>query len=342
MKEAVLYKKFKNNEVHCNLCNHRCKVQDGNRGICGVRENQNGVLMSLVYGKLIAQHVDPIEKKPLFHFHPGSLSYSIATAGCNFRCLFCQNADISQMPHDRGIIVGDTSTPDAVVAAALASGCKTISYTYTEPTIFFEFAYDTAKLATAKGLKNVFVSNGYMTIEALDTIHPYLHAANVDLKAFDNKFYKKICGARLKPVLETLKHMKALNIHLEVTTLLIPGLNDDEVLLKELAAFIVESLGPETPWHVSRFYPTYKLLDRPSTPPELVHKACKIGLDAGLRYVYSGNLPGDIGENTICYNCGAALIERFGFHISQNRIVDGKCPNCGVVVEGVWREAGPL
>jgi len=168
MKEAVLYKKLKDNEVHCNLCNHRCTIQDGKRGICGVRENQGGALMSLVYGKLIAQHVDPIEKKPLFHFHPGSLSYSIATAGCNFRCLFCQNADISQMPHDRGIILGDTSTPDAVVEAALARGCKTISYTYTEPTIFFEFAYDTAKLATEKGLKNIFVSNGYMTIEALD------------------------------------------------------------------------------------------------------------------------------------------------------------------------------
>jgi len=175
-----------------------------------------------------------------------------------------------------------------------------------------------------------------MTIEALDAFHPYLHAANVDLKAFDDKFYKKICGARLKPVLETLKHMKALNIHLEVTTLLIPGLNDDEVLLKKLAAFIVESLGPETPWHVSRFYPTYKLLDKPSTPPELVHKACKIGLDAGLRYVYAGNLPGDIGENTICHNCKATLIERFGFQISRNTIADGKCPNCGSIVEGVW------
>lgn len=336
MKEAVFYEKLRDNKVQCNLCNHRCTIHDGKRGICGVRENQSGVLMSLVYGKLIARNIDPIEKKPLFHFYPGSLSYSIATVGCNFRCLFCQNADISQMPNDSGVILGDQSTPDAVVEAALAGGCATISYTYTEPTIFFEFAYDTAVRATEKGLKNVFVTNGYMTVEALDAIHPYLHAANVDLKAFDDKFYRKICGARLKPVLETLKHMKALNIHVEVTTLLIPGLNDDKGLLKEIAAFIVESLGPGTPWHVSRFHPTYKLLDRPSTPPELVREARKIGLDAGLRYVYAGNLPGDVGENTLCYNCGAILTERFGFQVFHNAIVDGKCPQCGVVVEGVW------
>jgi pyruvate formate lyase activating enzyme len=243
------------------------------------------------------------------------------------------------MPSDRGVVLGDTRTPDAVVEAAVAGGCKTIAYTYTEPSIFFEFAHDTAILATQKGLKNVFVSNGYMTMEALDTMHPHLHAANVDLKAFDDKFYKKICGARLKPVLETLQHMKALNIHLEVTTLLIPGLNDDEVLLKELATFIVESLGPGTPWHVSRFHPTYKLVDRPSTPPELIRRARQIGLDAGLRYVYTGNLPGDIGENTVCHHCGSTLIERFGFHISRNAITDGKCPKCETVVDGVWGES---
>lgn len=338
MKEAVLYKKLQENKVQCNLCNHRCVIKEGKRGICGVRENQNGVLMTLVYGKLIAQNIDPIEKKPLFHFYPGSLSYSIATVGCNFRCLFCQNADISQMPSGRGVILGDTKTPDAVVQAAIANGCKTISYTYTEPTIFFEFAHDTAILATQKGLRNVFVSNGYMTIEALDAMHPHLHAANVDLKGFDDKFYKKICGARLKPVLKTLEHMKALNIHLEVTTLVIPGLNDDETLLKELATFIVKSLGPETPWHVSRFHPTYKLVDRPSTPPDLVRRARQIGLDAGLQYVYTGNLPGDTGENTVCHHCGFTLIERFGFHVSHNAIKNGKCPKCETVVEGVWGE----
>ena len=341
MKEAVLYKKLKENKVQCNLCNHRCVIKEGKRGICGVRENQGGILMTLVYGKLIAQNIDPIEKKPLFHFYPGSLSYSIATVGCNFRCLFCQNADISQMPTDRGVVLGDTKTPGAVVEAAVTNGCKTISYTYTEPTIFFEFARDTAMLATQKGLKNVFVSNGYMTGEALDMMHPYLHAANVDLKGFDDKFYKKICGARLKPVLETLQHMKALNIHLEVTTLLIPGLNDDEVLLKELATFILESLGPGTPWHVSRFHPTYKLVDRPSTSLELIRRARQIGLDAGLRYVYTGNLPGDIGENTVCHHCGSTLIQRFGFHVSRNAITDGKCPKCETVVEGVWSEGSP-
>ncbi len=336
MKEAVLYEKKKGNEVRCNLCNHHCTISESKRGICGVRENRDGVLMSLTYGKLIAGHVDPIEKKPLFHFHPGSLSYSIASVGCNFRCFFCQNADISQMPAESGVISGESYSPEAVVQAALEAGCKTIAYTYTEPTVFFEFAYDTAKLATEKGLKNVFVSNGYMTVDAVDTISPYLHAANIDLKAFDDKFYKKICGARIAPVLETLKHIKAKGIHLEVTTLLIPGLNDDERLLKELAAFIVDSLGRETPWHVSRFHPTFKLLDRPSTSPDLIRRARAIGMDAGLLYVYTGNLPGDAGGNTLCHNCGTTLIERFGFEVSQNRIFKGNCPECGVHVPGVW------
>jgi pyruvate formate lyase activating enzyme len=334
--EAYLYEHLEDEKVRCNLCNHRCLIKAGKRGICAVRENRDGTLETLVYGKLIAQHVDPIEKKPLFHVLPGSLSYSIATVGCNFKCRFCQNADIAQLPADRkGMILGDSFRPEDVVSAAKRADCRSIAYTYTEPTVFFEFAYDTAKLAHEKGILNVFVTNGYMTSEALHMIQPYLDAANVDLKAFNDDFYKEQCSAKRKHVMETLKLMKSLGIFVEVTTLLIPGLNDNKGELQQLASFIADSLGPETPWHISRFHPTYKLTDRPPTPAESIDQARRIGLEAGLRYVYSGNLPGDEGENTICYNCGQRLIERWGYRISKNVVRDGKCPECDASIDGI-------
>jgi pyruvate formate lyase activating enzyme len=335
--EAYLYESLKDNEVKCNLCNHRCKIKNGRRGICGVRENRAGVLETMVYGKVIARHIDPIEKKPLFHFLPGSLSYSIATVGCNFKCRFCQNADIAQMPSDRnGRIVGDAFTPEDVVAAALKGDCKTIAYTYTEPTVYFEFAYDTAKLATEKGIRNVFVTNGYMTEEALQMIHPFLDAANVDLKAFTEDFYKTTCKAKLVHVKETLKQMKSLGIFVEVTTLIIPGLNDDRKELENLSTFLADALGPETPWHISRFHPTYKLMDRPMTPIETLLRARDIGIKAGLKYVYTGNVPGESGEKTFCDQCGHLLIDRWGFYVQNNWIINGKCPQCGSAVDGVW------
>lgn len=335
--EAYLYESLKDNEVKCNLCNHRCNIKNGRRGICGVRENRGGVLETLVYGKVIARHIDPIEKKPLFHFLPGSLSYSIATVGCNFKCRFCQNADIAQMPSDHnGRIVGDAFTPEDVVAAALRGDCKTIAYTYTEPTVYFEFAYDTAKLATEKGIRNVFVTNGYMTEEALQMIHPFLDAANVDLKAFTEDFYKTTCKAKLVHVKETLKRMKSLGIFVEVTTLIIPGLNDDKKELENLSAFLVDALGPETPWHISRFHPTYKLMDRPPTPVETLIRAREIGIKAGLKYVYTGNVPGETGEKTFCDQCDHLLIDRWGFYVQNNRIKNGKCPQCNAAVDGVW------
>ncbi len=334
--EAYLYEQLEDNKVRCNLCNHRCLIKEGKRGICCVRENQDGILKTLVYGRLIARHVDPIEKKPLFHVLPGSLSYSVATVGCNFKCRFCQNADIAQLPSDhKGMIMGDLCSPEDVVIAAEQANCRSIAYTYTEPTVFFEFAYDTARLAHEKGILNVFVTNGYMTSEAVHMIQPYLDAANVDLKAFNDDFYKEQCSAKRKHVMDTLKLMKSLGIFVEVTTLLIPGLNDDKKELKQLATFIANSLGPETPWHISRFHPTYKLTDRPPTPAESIHKAREIGLEAGLRYVYSGNLPGDEGENTFCYSCGGSLIERWGYHISKNVIADGKCPKCDASIDGI-------
>ncbi len=334
--EAYLYETLKDNKVKCNLCNHRCVITQGKRGICGVRENQEGILKTLVYGKLIARHIDPIEKKPLFHLLPGSLSYSIATVGCNFRCLFCQNADIAQMPSDnKGLIIGDPSTPEDVINAAVKGGCKSIAYTYTEPTVFFEFAHDTAKLAKKRGIYNVFVTNGYMTSEAIEMVSPYLDAANVDLKAFNDNFYKNYCSSKLEHVKKTLQTMKTLGIFVEVTTLLIPGLNDDKTELKDLASFIAKSLGPETPWHISRFHPTYKLTDRPPTPVKTLVMAREIGINAGLKYVYTGNVPGENGEKTFCYNCGRILIDRWGYTISKNIIKNGRCPHCGVIINGV-------
>ena len=266
---------------------------------------------------------------------PGSHSFSIATVGCNFRCSFCQNADISQMPMDQKRVVGEEMTPNEVVRDALATHSASISYTYTEPTIFFEMALDTARLAVSKGIKNVFVTNGYMTQECLREIHPDLHAANVDLKAFTPRFYKEQCGAKLEPVLKTLETMKEMGVWLEVTTLLIPGLNDSSKELRELAGFLVE-LDPDIPWHISRFHPTYRLTDVPSTPPQSIHRARDIGREAGLRYVYPGNLPGDEGEKTFCHQCGELLVDRFGFHVKSNSLKESRCPSCQTEIPGVW------
>ena len=334
--EALLYVPLKEDTVQCNLCSHRCVIKEGRRGICGVRENQNGRLETLVYDKIIACHVDPIEKKPLYHFYPGTLAYSFGTVGCNFKCRFCQNADIAHMASDHdGRITGKNFSPEDIVADAQKAGCRSIAYTYTEPTIFFELALATAKLAHAQNIKNVFVSNGYMTSEALEMVSPFLDAANVDLKAFSDDFYKKMCSARLSPVLETLKKMKAADIFVEVTTLLIPGLNDDPAELKDLAGFIANELGDDTPWHVSRFYPTYRLTDRPATPLETLIQARDTGLEAGLKYVYTGNVPGENSENTFCYSCGQKLIHRKGFYVAENKVTDHKCPDCGAVIHGV-------
>jgi pyruvate formate lyase activating enzyme len=334
LKEAMFYQKLEDGKVKCRLCFHYCVISEGRTGICGVRVNRGGTLHTLVYGKSIDEHVDPIEKKPLFHFYPGSKIFSLATAGCNFRCLHCQNFSISQVPREQGAIIGHDLPPEMVVKMAKEAGCQSIAYTYTEPTIFFEYAYDTAVLAHEQGLKNVFVTNGYIDPEALRTIRPYLDAANVDLKAFSEEFYRKVCGAHLQPVLDSLKLYKELGIWLEVTTLIIPSYNDSEGELRQIAEF-VRSLGEDTPWHVTQFYPTHKLLSQPRTPIETLRQARQIGQDVGLRYVYEGNVPGEGGENTYCYNCQELLVERYGYMILANRIKDSKCYNCGVEINGV-------
>ncbi len=335
MKRALFQQTKEGGKVLCGLCAHRCLIAPGHRGICSVRENRDGELISLVYDKVIAQNIDPIEKKPLFHFLPGSLSYSIATPGCNFRCRHCQNADISQLPRDHGgTVLGEQVTPDRIVAAARRTRCASISYTYTEPTIYFELAYETAKLASAEGVRNVFVTNGYITPEALREIAPYLDAANIDLKGFTDDFYRNVCGARLQPVLDAIRLYKELEIWIEITTLVIPGHNDSEAELRQIAEFI-RSVGEDIPWHVTRFHPTYKLTDQPRTPLETLKRARNIGLAAGLRYVYEGNIPGE-GEETFCWSCKRPLVKRYGFSVSQNHVTDGACGYCGARMDGVW------
>ena len=335
MKEALLYTKLEDNQLRCDLCAHRCLIQEGKRGICGVRENRGGVLYSLVYGKAIATHVDPIEKKPLFNFLPGLLSFSVATVGCNMTCLHCQNADISQAPRETGRIMGEDISPERLVEAAEKNGCRSIAYTYTEPTIFFEYALDTARLAKTRGVKNIFVTNGYMTEEALEMINPVLDAANVDLKSFRDDFYRDVCGARLQPVLETIKRMHGQGIWLEVTTLIIPGHNDSDEELEAIGRFL-SGISPDIPWHVSAFYHTYLLTSAPPTPAVTLRRARKIGQAAGLRYVYTGNIPGDDGENTYCPNCGKIIIERTGYRVGAVNIRDGNCAFCSTPVAGVW------
>ncbi|MCK4277654.1 MAG: AmmeMemoRadiSam system radical SAM enzyme [Desulfurellaceae bacterium] len=334
MKEALLYKKLSENKARCDLCNHRCVIKEGERGVCGVRENRKGTLYTLVYGKAIANHIDPIEKKPFFHFLPASLCYSIATVGCNFTCLHCQNAEISQYPKEHnGEIIGFDLSPEQIVKEAKENGCKSISYTYTEPTIFFEYALDTMKLAKEEGMKNTFVTNGFMTKEAIDMMQPYLDAANIDLKSYSERFYHTVCGGRLKPVLENIEYMKKKDIWVEVTTLVIPDMNDDPMQIISIAQFI-KDIDPGIPWHISRFYPAYKLQEIPPTPAKTLINIRQMGLQVGLRYVYLGNVPGEgDGENTYCYSCHKLLIKREGFSVFENHIKDGKCSFCGAKID---------
>jgi pyruvate formate lyase activating enzyme len=333
IREAMLADAGEGGHVICRLCAHRCNVAPGRFGTCGVRENRGGTLVTHAYGELVAVHVDPIEKKPLYHFLPGTTSMSIAAAGCNFKCGFCQNWEISQARDaGPGRGPGRETAPEAVVRAALDQGCRSISYTYTEPTIFFEYAYDTAKLAREAGLANVFVTNGYMTADALASIRPYLDAANVDLKAFKDETYKKVCGARLQPVLDSILLMRKLGIWVEVTTLVVPGMNDGEDELRDIARFLAD-VDPTLPWHISRFHPDYRYTEAPPTPVAVLRRAREIGREAGLAFVYVGNVARE-GEDTLCPGCGRTLVKRRGFGIEANAIASGACPSCGATIAG--------
>ncbi len=329
----MLYKKMEADKAFCFLCSHHCHISDGKFGICNVRENRGGVLYTHAYGKLIAQHVDPIEKKPLYHFLPGSRSFSIAAIGCNFQCGFCQNWQISQVKEAESLVLqSEEVKPEDVVKGARKSGSKSISYTYTEPTIFFEYALEIGLLAKKEGFSNVFVTNGYMTEEMIRMIRPTLDAANIDLKSFNDDYYRKVCKGRLGPVLKSIETMKKLNLWIEITTLLVPGQNDSEEELRKIATFIADT-EPSIPWHISRFYPQYKMEDLESTPVETLNRAYAIGKEAGLRYVYLGNV--GKGNNTYCHQCNQLLIERFGFTIRSYKVKNGKCPDCQSPIAGI-------
>ena len=332
--DALLYDELDNGYVQCKLCAHRCQIKAGQQGICRVRENREGKLSTLVYGNLISKNIDPIEKKPLYHFMPGSASFSIATPGCNFRCEWCQNWQISQMPRMMNLPKGQRVMPDEIVNSAIKAGCQSIAYTYTEPTIFFEYSFDTARLAQAQGLKNVYVTNGFMTPEMLEMLHPYLDAANVDIKAFRNESYRKYMGGRLEPVLDSCRKMKSLGVWLEITTLIVPDMNDDPEELKALANFIYEELGSETPWHLSRFYPQYQRMESTPTDEGILYETKRMAEDIGLSYVYIGNVFGR--DSTKCRVCGQVLINRSGYAVSVIGFDSmGVCKKCGTPFDGV-------
>lgn len=337
---AWLSHKLEDGRVACEACNQHCKLHEGEYGVCGIRKVENGELYLLTYALAAAVNVDPIEKKPMFHFLPGSDVFSFGTVGCNFSCKFCQNADISQYPkeHDHDVF-GSSLPPQKAVDLALEYGCKSIAYTYNEPVVFFEYTYDTAKLAHEAGLKNIYVTSGYETHKALDTIGPFLDGMNIDIKGFNQSFYKDICGASFKPILDTVEYAYKKGIWIETTTLLIPGMNDSDEEIRKIAEFQA-SLDPSIPWHISAFHPMYKMMDVPRTSLDTLRRAYEIGKDAGLKYVYVGNIDDKSRESTYCPSCHKPLIERHG-HIGQfvvNHLVDTNlCPYCAAQIEGVWK-----
>jgi pyruvate formate lyase activating enzyme len=334
--EAILYDRLPRDQVRCRLCAHLCRIRPGHRGVCGVRENRGGVLYTLVYGRAVAVHVDPVEKKPLFHFQPGSRTFSVATVGCNFRCRHCQNWEISQFGHlHRGETPpGEELSPAELVALAVRTGAASISYTYTEPTVFMEYARDTAVLARSRGLRNLFVTNGYMTPEAVDYIAPVLDAANVDVKGLRDEVMQRELKARHAPVLECVRQLKRRGVWLEATTLVVPGSNDSPEELRGIADFLA-GVDPDLPWHLSAFHPDYEALDRPRTPRASLDRAMAIGRAAGLRYVYAGNVWDADGESTRCPGCGVVAIERRGFALGRVGVTDGRCRACGAAIAGV-------
>lgn len=334
MIKAELFETLGRNRVRCQLCAHQCRLPEGATGICRVRRNISGVLYSLNSDRVVAMHMDPIEKKPLYHFQPGSSTFSIAAMGCNFSCRFCQNHSISMVDDERGI-TGENVSPEQLVQQALKSRAASISYTYTEPTVFFELMLETARLAHRHGIKNVMVTNGFMSARALSLLGPFLDAANIDLKAFNETFYKTHCSARLQPVLETIAAMRAEGIWLEITTLLIPGLNDDEDEIKRLISFLLKQ-DAGMPWHVSRFYPHYQMQHIPQTAQNSIQTILALGSGMGLKYLYGGNMTSDRWSDTLCPRCGEKLIRRQGHHARVVAMQSGNCGFCGQAIPGIW------
>ncbi|KCZ73678.1 pyruvate-formate lyase-activating enzyme [Candidatus Methanoperedens nitroreducens] len=327
VKKGVLFDPLPDNRARCNICEQRCRILEGRLGFCGTRKNINGKIHTIIYNTISSEAVDPIEKKPLYHFLPGTLSYSLGSIGCNFRCEHCQNWNISQIRLDQAYT--KEITPEQAIRRALAAGSKSISWTYNEPAIWHEYTYDSAVLAKEAGLKTVYVTNGYITPEALERISPYLDAYRVDIKSFSDSFYRKICSARLAPVLASTRLAKELGMHVEVITLIIPGRNDSPEEITQLVKWLHDNLGTDVPIHFTRFYPMYKMEDANPTPVETLEMAHDIAKREGLRFVYLGNVPGHRYENTYCPECNALLIDRTGYIISEYNIKDNKCPRCG-------------
>jgi pyruvate formate lyase activating enzyme len=340
LKEAMLVRNTDSETLQCQVCEHSCMLGPGKIGICGVRKNIDGKLYLTVYGDAIATHIDPIEKKPLFHFLPGSDALSIGTYGCNMRCRWCQNWELSQIRNPDQMINTRYSrhfSPEELVSIAQKRHSQSIAYTYNEPTVFFEYTYDVVKLAKANGIKNVYVSNGYMSLECIEVLSPYLDAINVDLKGFTDELYKRYTGARLGPVKRNIEVISGeTDIWIEVTTLVIPDLNDSDSELRTAAEWLV-SVNPDIPWHVSAFHPNYQMLDRRRTPSATLERAYQIGKDAGLHHVYVGNIRDPGKENTYCPECATKLIERFGYSTRVLWSTPGKCPSCGAQIAGVWQ-----
>ena len=336
MHDAMFFEKFKSKTVKCTLCPHYCLIQDNKHGACAIRKNVGGKLFSLVYGRAVGCSPDPIEKKPLYHFFPGTRSYSYATAGCNFKCSFCQNWNISQVSKGEvGQIIGDKKSPSEIVRDAISMNCKSVAMTYNEPSIQFEYALDVAKEAKSNGLSNVFVSNGYITKDAINEISKYLDAINIDLKSFNDEFYKKVCGARLLPVLDAIKYYYKKGVWLEITTLIIPEENDSVEELKKIAQFIA-SIDKNIPWHISRFHPDFEMTDKRVTPLKTLLTAYHIGQIAGLNYIYLGNIKSNEFEHTVCPNCKEVLIGRSGYLIIENNLIENKCKYCSQEVHGIF------
>ncbi len=344
MKEALAWEEKPRQLIKCLACHHSCQIAPGRVGVCGVRENQDGRLYSLVYGQAAALGIDPVEKKPLFHFLPGSFAFSLGTLGCNFSCLNCQNWEISQLGNQKWkrktysrLFWGEKLTPPQIVNLALQNQCPSIAYTYNEPTVFLEYALETMKLARRAGLKNIWVSNGFMSDKTLDLILPYLDAANIDIKSSEEKFYQQVCGAKLAPVLKNCQRLVKEGVWLEVTTLVIPTLNDKITVLNNIAAFIKEKLGDAVPWHLSAFSPiiSWKLKDLPATPPAIIRKARQEALKRGLKYVYAGNLGLSSDDNTLCPACGQLVFKRQGYAVKRFD-KNGHCPKCDQKIAGWW------
>ncbi|WP_291323527.1 AmmeMemoRadiSam system radical SAM enzyme [Desulfonatronospira sp.] len=338
-KPAVLWKPLKENQIQCQACSQFCLIEQGERGICGVRRNTQGQLFTLVGDNVAALNVDPVEKKPLFHFMPGSTTLSLGTMGCNFSCSFCQNYTLSQPPKEHQFREGQPITPEQLVNTAREYRAGSISYTYSEPTVFIELVLETARRAKDRKLKNIIVSNGFQSPDCLKEMNGVIDAANIDLKAFTETFYRDQCRARLKPVLDNLVKIREMGWWLEVTTLVIPGLNDSIREIESIAGFIGKNLGAHTPWHISRFHPTFNLTDRQATPVETIEMAWQAGKKAGLEYVYTGNIPGHDGENTCCPGCGEVVVSRLGFQLRGVRLDKGACAACGRAIAG-YRMSG--